>query len=152
VCELWGNHALVENAFELKEYDPTATIAIGSMSVSFSEVPHFVDTFAVSVQAGNGGGRLAYGADSRPAEELVEFARDADLFLVEATLPRPERTGIRGHLTSEEAGQHAKQAGARRVLLTHISDELDQDKARELASAAFGGPVDVAVEGAVYEI
>jgi len=152
VCELWGNPALVENAFQMEEYDPTATIAIGSMKVSFSEVPHFVDTFAVSVRSGDGGGRLAYGADSRPAEELVEFARDADLFLVEATLPRPERTGIRGHLTPEEAGQHAKQAGARRVLLTHISDELDQDKAREAASDAFGGPVEMAVEGAVYEI
>ena len=122
------------------------------MRVSFSEVPHFVDTFAVSVQSGNGDGRLAYGADSRPAEELVEFARDADLFLVEATLPRPERTGIRGHLTPEEAGAHGKQAGARRVLLTHISDELDQDRAREQASEAFGGPVEMAVEGAVYEI
>jgi len=152
VCELWGNNALVENAFRMEEYDPTASIEIGSMSVSFSEVPHFVDTFAVSVQSGNGGGRLAYGADSRPAEELVEFARGADLFLVEATLPRPERTGIRGHLTPEEAGDHAKQAGARRVLLTHISDELDQDRARQQASDAFGGPVEMAAEGAVYEI
>ena len=152
MCELWGNHALVENAFRMEEYDPTASIEIGSMRISFSEVPHFVDTFAVSVQSGNGGGRLAYSADSRPAEELVEFARDADLFLVEATLPRPERTGIRGHLTPEEAGQHAKKANARRVLLTHISDELDQDWARDQASEAFGGPVEVAVEGAVYEI
>jgi len=152
VCELWGNDALVENAFRMEEYDPTTSIEIGSMGISFSEVPHFVDTFAVSVQSGSGGGRLAYSADSRPAEELVEFARGADLFLVEATLPRPERTGIRGHLTPEEAGQHAKQAGARRVLLTHISDELDQDWACEQASEAFGGPVEVAVEGAVYEI
>ena len=152
VCQLWGNDALVENAFRLEEYDPGATLEIGPLRVSFSEVPHFVDTFAVSVASDNGGGRLAYSADSRPARELVEFARDADLFLVEATLPRPERTGVRGHLTPEEAGQHGRDAGARRVLLTHISDELDQDHARELASEAFGGPVEMAVEGAVYEI
>ena len=64
----------------------------------------------------NGGGRITYGADCRPDEELVEFARDTDLLIVEATLPRPERTGVRGHLTPEEAGEHARrgrrQAGA----------------------------------------
>ena len=51
VCELWGNDALVENAFHLEEYDPTASIEIGPMGISFSEVPHFVDTFAVSVRS-----------------------------------------------------------------------------------------------------
>ena len=34
------------------------------------------------------------------------------MLLIEATLPRPERTGIRGHLTPEEAGDHARRAGA----------------------------------------
>jgi ribonuclease BN (tRNA processing enzyme) len=59
---------------------------------------------------------------------------------------------VRGHLTPAEAGDHARRAGARRVVLTHISDELDQEWAREQASEAFGGPVEVAREGAVYEV
>jgi len=37
-------------------------------------------------------------------------------------------------------------------VLTHISDELDADWAREQASEAFGQPVEVAREGAVYEV
>ena len=72
--------------------------------------------------------------------------------LVEATLPRPERTGVRGHLTPEEAGEHAKRAGAKRVVITHISDELGDDWAREEAERGFGGPVEVAREGATYDI
>jgi ribonuclease BN (tRNA processing enzyme) len=115
-------------------------------------MPHFVDAYAVSVTSENGGGRFVFGSDSRPAQELVDFARGADLFLVEATLPRPERTGVRGHLTAEEAGQHGREAGVGKVVLTHISDELDQDQARQQAGSAFGGPVEVAREGAVYEI
>jgi ribonuclease BN (tRNA processing enzyme) len=59
---------------------------------------------------------------------------------------------VRGHLTPAEAGDHARRAGARRVVLTHISDELDQEWAREQAAEAFGGPVEVAREGAVYEV
>ena len=148
----WGNEDLVENAFLLEEYEADSLLEVGPFRISFGKVPHFLDTYAISVASSDGGGRLAYGADSCPAEELVEFARDADLFLVEATLPRPERTGVRGHLTPEEAGEHARRAGAKRVVLTHISDELDHEQAKERASRAFGAEVDVAREGASYEI
>jgi ribonuclease BN (tRNA processing enzyme) len=148
----WGNEELIEQAFALEEYSVDSEIEVGPLRFAFSPMPHFIDSHAISVTSANGGGRLAYGADSRPAEELVEFARGADLFLVEATLPRPERSGVRGHLTAEEAGEHGRQAGVKRVVLTHISDELDLDQARERAASAFGGPVDVAREGAVYEI
>ena len=106
----------------------------------------------MSISSTNGSGRIVYGADSSPTEALAEFARDADLMLVEATLPRPERTGMRGHLTAEEAGGHARGAGAKRLVLVHISDELDADAARDAAAESFGGPVEVAREGAVYEI
>ena len=121
-------------------------------AASFHPVPHFIDTFAVNVTSTDGDGMLAYSADTRPGEEIVEIARGADLMLVEATLPRPERTGVRGHLTPEEAGDHAKRAGAKRVVITHISDELGDDWAREEAERGFGGPVEVAREGATYEI
>jgi ribonuclease BN (tRNA processing enzyme) len=93
-----------------------------------------------------------YGADSSPTEALTRFATGADLILVEATLPRPERTGQRGHLTPAEAGEHARAAGAKRLLLVHISDELDADWARREAEEAFGGPVQVATEGATFEV
>jgi len=115
-------------------------------------VPHFTETFAMSISSTNGSGRIVYGADSSPTAALEEFARGADLMLVEATLPRPERTGMRGHLTPAEAGGHARGAGAKQLLLVHISDELDWQWARDQAAEAFGGQVDVAREGAVYEV
>ncbi len=152
VVGAWGSEDLVEKAFQLEEYEGGSVVEVGPLRMSFCPVPHFIDTYGISVQSANGGGRLAYGADSRPAAELVEFARAADLFLVEATLQRPERTGVRGHLTPEEAGEHARDAGVGRVVITHISDEIDQEDARRRASRAFGGTVEVAREGATYEI
>lgn len=148
----WGNEDLIEKAFELREYDPASEIEIGPVRVSFQAVPHFTETFAMSIGSANGSGRIVYGADTRPTDALAGFARDADLMLVEATLPRPERTGTRGHLTPEEAGEHARGAGAKRLVLVHISDELDAEWARNEAAEAFGGPVEVAREGAVYEV
>ena len=150
VVGAWGNEDLIEKAFDLEEYEEDSTPEVGPLRFSFRSVPHFTETFAIKVS--NGRGTLAYGADSSPSEALCKFVRDSDLFIVEATLPRPERTGIRGHLTPEEAGEHARAAGVKRVLITHISDELDSTWARDQASKAFGRRVDVAREGAVYEI
>ncbi len=152
VVGAWGNEDLIEKAFELREYDPADEIEIGPIRISFQPVPHFTETFAMSISSTNGSGRIVYGADCSPTDALAEFARDADLMLVEATLPRPERTGMRGHLTAEEAGGHARGAAAKRLLLVHISDELNSDSAREEAAEAFGGPVEVAREGAVFEV
>jgi ribonuclease BN (tRNA processing enzyme) len=147
----WGPEELIENAFTLREYDPAERVEIGPLEVSFQAVPHFTETYAMSF-TDNEGHRIVYGADSRPTDALSEFARGADLLLVEATLPRPERTGMRGHLTPAEAGELARAAGASRVVLVHISDELDWDWARDEAAAAFGGPVEVARQGATYEV
>jgi ribonuclease BN (tRNA processing enzyme) len=152
VVGCWGNNDLIENAFDLTEYDESSELSIGPMRVTFQEVPHYTETFAMRVSSQNGSGEIVYGADSRPTEALTRFATGADLILVEATLPRPERTGERGHLTPAEAGEHARAAGAKRLLLVHISDELDADWARQEAEQAFGGPVEVASEGATFEV
>ena len=59
---------------------------------------------------------------------------------------------MRGHLTPAEAGDHGARAKAGRLVLTHISDELDHGWARDQAAACFPGRVEIAAEGAVYEI
>jgi len=152
VVGAWGNEDLIENAFRLEEYEESSIPEIGPFRFRFKSVPHFTETFAMDVVSSSGGGPLAYGADSSPSEDLIEFVKDCALLVIEATLPRPERTGMRGHLTPQEAGEHARLARARRVVLTHISDELDATWARKQASEAFGAPVEVASEGSVYEI
>ena len=150
LVEYWGDKELVERAFVLSEYDAPDSLSLGPFNVRFCEVPHFTRTFAVELSVN--GGRFTFSADCSPNEQLVQFARDTDLLLIEATLPRPERTGMRGHLTPAEAGEHGRRAGARRVVLTHFSDELDPDWFRAEASAGYGGPVELAHEGAVYSV
>ncbi|MGI8862805.1 MAG: MBL fold metallo-hydrolase [Solirubrobacteraceae bacterium] len=145
----WGNDDLIDHAFSLREYDAPDELEVGPLTVRFCEVPHYVPTYAIELSCDSG--RLTFSADCSPNEQLVAFAADTDILLIEATLPRPERTGIRGHLTPEEAGDHARRARARRVVLTHFSDELDAEWAQATASASYGKPVEMAQEGAVYE-
>ena len=108
VVGAWGNDDLIENAFDLREYDVGEELEVGSIRVRFHPVPHFTPTQAVELTSANGGGRIVYGADHRPSEEVIRFAEGADLVLLEATLPRPERHGQRGHLTPD-GGRRARQ-------------------------------------------
>jgi ribonuclease BN (tRNA processing enzyme) len=153
VAGAWGNDDLVERAFELREYDPREAIAVGPLTLRFCHVPHYLPTYAIEVSSAlDGSGRFTYGADCSPTDALVDFARGTDLLLIEATLPRPERSGIRGHLTPGEAGEHGRAADARRLVITHVSDELGERWARDEAEATFGATVEVAREGAMYRV
>ena len=153
VAGAWGSEDLVERAFALSEYAEADEPRVGPLRLRFHRVDHFVECFAIEITSETSRGRFVFGADTGPSDALVAFAQGADVLMVEATLPRPEREGPRGHLTPAEAGEHARRAGAASLVLTHISDELDVDWALREAQAAFGGgPVSVAREGAVFEL
>ncbi|MBV8429820.1 MAG: MBL fold metallo-hydrolase [Solirubrobacterales bacterium] len=151
IAACWHSRELVESAFSLEEYSGRETLRVGPFLVRFCEVPHYTRTFAVELSNG-AGTRFTYSADCSPNEELVRFAQDTDLLLIEATLPRPERSGQRGHLTPSEAGEHGRRAGAKRVIITHFSDELDPEWIRAQAAESFGADVELAHDGALYTL
>jgi ribonuclease BN (tRNA processing enzyme) len=147
-----GLPGIVTGAFDVHEYAAGGTLQLGPFTVRLHTVPHWVDTSAIDI-ADPAGARFTFGADGAPSADLEAFAAGTDLLMVEATLPRPERDGVRGHMTPAEAAQAGARAGAGRLVLTHFSDELDPDWALAEARAAFpDGPVDLAAEGAVYEL
>jgi ribonuclease BN (tRNA processing enzyme) len=154
ICEgsgMFGTH--VEDAFELREYDVAETLAIGPLAVSFRPVPHFVPAQAVELAAD--GRRITFSADCGPNEALCDFARDTDLLLIEASVAEASVTGDggeRGHLTPREAGEHGARARARRVVLTHVSDELDAATVLAEAGAAYGARVELAAERAIFDV
>ena len=151
VTGAWGSPELVEEAFELHEYDAGEVLDLGPLQVSFREVPHFILTHAVRMRDERGS--FTFGADCGPNEAIVELARETDLLMLEATVAQAAAAdGERGHLTAGEAGEHARRAGARRLVLTHRSADLDEARAREEAQRTFGAPVEVAHEGAAYVV
>src|SRR4051794_28226905 len=60
----WGNDDLIENAFELREYDPSVSVEAGPLTLRFCEVPHYVPTYAVEITSSvAASGRFVFGAD-----------------------------------------------------------------------------------------
>ncbi len=66
---------------------------------------------------------LVYTGDTRPSSVTVDAAKDCDLLIHEATFSEEEveRAARTGHSTARQAGEIAKRAGARRLILTHLS-------------------------------
>jgi len=82
------------------------------------------------------GQRFAFVMDTAPCAAAVDLARDADLLVCEATFGDDE-AGIAaayGHLTARDAATIAREAGARRLVLTHFSQRY-RDTAPLLAQA-----------------
>jgi ribonuclease Z len=69
------------------------------------------------------GQSVAFVMDTRACAGAAELARDADLFVCEATYLDAARDEARqnGHLTAAQAAAIARDAGARQLVLTHFS-------------------------------
>lgn len=82
------------------------------------------------------GQRFAFVMDTAPCAEAVALARDADLLVCEATFGDAEAdvAAAYGHLTARDAATIAREAGARRLVLTHFSQRY-RDTAPLLAQA-----------------
>lgn len=154
IAELFGIGYPIDGAFQVEEYDPEQVAAIGPFTLRHREVPHYIRTWACEF-SGTQGGRFTFGADCAPNQELVEFARGADLLMLEATeeeVPVVPAGDVRGHMTACEAGEMARQAGARRLALTHFSDLLDRDVVSRRGEAGFGRPVDLVQAGSRFTV
>jgi len=114
-----GQREMFEDAFELHEYADGESFEAAGFEVTPHRVLHY-ELLAFGFRASANGTVLGYSGDSGPSDALTDLARDADLFVCEATLLRPNpEGGTRGHLSAEEANRAFEASGARRLLLTH---------------------------------
>ena len=132
---------MFERIFGVHEFVPERPFVAAGHTIVATRVPHYrLDAYSLRVTDGER--VLAYSGDSGPSDALAESARDADLFLCEATLLRGELDGEpRGHLALDEALEAFRASGAKRLLLTHRPVELASD-----------GGFDYAQDGLVVEI
>ena len=135
------------NSFDILEYQTGQTAQFGPLTLDFAPMRHYVPCWGTSVTSGSG--KVVYSADTAPTPELVRLGRDADLFIAEAALAREDEDdpAARGHSTPAEAAAMARDAAARKLLLTHIRPHQNEAKFVHAAEKVFGARVQAAREG-----
>ena len=138
-----------DGTFDWRVIADGETAQVGPARWTWSRTDHPVETLASRVEVG--GRALAYSADTGPAWELSSLGEGIQLALVEATMTWQEEGSVQ-HLSARQAGRTAARAGAERLLITHFAPPIDRQVALAEATAAFGGPVEVAEVGKTWTV
>jgi ribonuclease BN (tRNA processing enzyme) len=137
---------MLAGSYDLREFDAGDRFEIGPFGVTTAALPHFVPNAGLRLSAG--GRVMAYTGDTGPSPGIVALARDADLFLAEASFPEhvPPSRDPSCLSTARQAGEYAEAAGVGRLVLTHLWPGTDPAAAHH-AATAFRGAIDVAEPG-----
>lgn len=73
------------------------------------------------------GRKVVYTGDTLPTKQLLEFARDCDVLVHDATAETSmeDKANKYGHSTAKQAAQVAKECGAKALILTHFSPRYE---------------------------
>ncbi|SHE50362.1 MBL fold metallo-hydrolase [Desulforamulus putei] len=123
---------------------------IAGCKVKFTPGKHNLPAYSISIE---GSKRFVYSGDTAYQEELIKLATGADLFLCEASgLDQDTEYLQENHLTARQAGELAKAAGVKRLIITHFYPEYVLSELQKQAEEGFGQRVELAREGATFEL
>jgi ribonuclease BN (tRNA processing enzyme) len=136
------------------EFVPGKPTWAGDAEVTPFGVDHGIE--CVGFRISQGSSTLVYAADTRPSQNVVKYARGAELLVHEAYGTHEgdaKQAHAFGHSTAAEAGQVAFAAGAKRLILTHLraSRFADPTALAKEAASVFGQPVEVACDLDTFE-
>jgi ribonuclease Z len=120
-------HVATTRRFKIKlhELGPGATIDVGDFSVRTFEMDHTVPCIGYRIETADF--VLAYTGDTQPCNGAIDLAKNADFLIHEATYLKKNVDSARQtkHSTAEEAGNTAKEAAAKELIMTHVNDSYE---------------------------
>jgi len=80
--------------------------------------------------------KVVYSGDTKPCENLIELAKDADLLIHDATFLEEDEDMQKYHSSVKDAAKIAKKANVKKLILTHISRRYQKEDVERLLSEA----------------
>lgn len=121
------------NSTIAKAYDPDKTLDLGPFQIRFMPVQHPVSAYAMRVEEVNTGKNFVFTADTRYFAELSKFIENTDLLISDTNFLR-DPDGPKWHLTANETGNLANISHVKRLLMSHLPQDVDPQKLIEAAS------------------
>ena len=107
---------------------------------------HSVPVIGVRARDLQNGGTVAYSADGEASGGIRELAQGVDLLVHEANGP------FKGHCLARDAAELARTAGARRLVLVHLSPQRPEFEAEyQAAKEVFDGELSLGMDLERYE-
>jgi ribonuclease BN (tRNA processing enzyme) len=125
-------------------YDSNTVMQAGPFSISFCKTDHPAPCYAIRIT--DGSDIVVYTADTAFKKELTAFAKNADVLLAESNLYKGMDGSSAGHMTAEQAGIMAREAGVKTLVLTHLPHFGELEQLVQEASAEFEGTILLAKE------
>ncbi len=146
------NPRMLAGAYTLHEFTAGHGFEVGPFQVDTWALPHFVPNAGMRLTAA--GQVLAYTGDTGPSPDIAVMARDADVLLAEATFPGQVRPAQDAPylLTARQAGEYAAEAGARRLVLTHLWPGTAPSAAYAAAQRGHTVDLDIATPGLTIDL
>ena len=139
----------LRGAFDFTEW-VTGKTSVGPFAVTVERVAHPVEAYGMRIEYD--GGTLMYTGDTGPCDALPGLVAGADVLLSEASFHEGTAHAPDVHLTGREAGEYAAQAGAGRLVVTHIPPWNDAQRTLAEAASAYTGPIDLARPGLTLDL
>lgn len=133
-----------------KEINPETIVDLDGLKVSFFKTEH--DEYNLAMRFEYQGKVLIYTGDLGPASQLTQFCSQADLIICETSLFEHEEGLFNGHMTTKQTAQLAKEANAKKLLLTHFPHVGNISNMPMEAAKYFGGVIWLAEINKSYEI
>lgn len=103
---------------EIEDKTPTA---IGPLTVSGYQVHHASGDPSLAIRVGCGGKTIAHSGDTEWTDALIQAAQGADLFICEAYFFDKK---IKYHMDYSSLMRHRQELGCRRLVITHMSEDM----------------------------
>jgi ribonuclease BN (tRNA processing enzyme) len=123
----------------------------GALTVQPRLVAHPTESYGMRFTDPSGA-VLVYSGDTGICDAVIDLARDADVFLCEASWTHGPDRPPHVHLSGTEAGQIAAKANVSELLLTHIPPWTSREDIISEAKAEFDGPVRAVVSGETFDV
>ncbi len=122
-------------AVALRVVEPGETIRVGDFTIATLAARHPVR--AMMLRLTQGGKTLCYTGDTNTQPCLTAYAQGADLLLCDGLFPESVWSEEKPHLSAAHCARLARDAGVKRLIITHLNPDIDARKLLQEASAIY---------------
>ena len=140
---------LASGSFEITDVAPGDMFSVGTSVISVGEARHPVPCVSFRVQ--REGKVFVYTGDTNTLPSLVSFCSGCGLLLADGLFPSSVWADDKPHLSAELAAALARDAGAEKLVITHLNPMFAPELLLKEALPVFGNTV-IASSGQIIDL